>query len=232
MQRNKKPQKFVGKGLLNKAINALPFELHFPGYQFCGPGTHLQERLNRQDKGINPLDAACRDHDIAYSHHKEDLIERHKADAVLAKQAASRIVAKNAKLGEKAAATITWLAMKVKKKIGAGIPKGGFFGGKLKKRLRKKKKTNKKKRYIPTPNKYGGFLPLLPLLGVLGSLVGGAAGVAKAVNDSRANSKRLAEQQRHNRAMEGRGLFLNPYNAAIKRSGKGLKKRNKKKSRR
>lgn len=56
-----------GGGLLNRVINKLPFELHLPGYQFCGPGTKLQARLNRGEKGINPLDAACREHDIAYS---------------------------------------------------------------------------------------------------------------------------------------------------------------------
>ncbi|KYN09174.1 hypothetical protein ALC57_18713 [Trachymyrmex cornetzi] len=34
-----------GGSLLNRAINALPFELHIPGYQFCGPGTRLTKRL-------------------------------------------------------------------------------------------------------------------------------------------------------------------------------------------
>lgn len=30
-----------GKGLVNSIINKLPFELHLPGYQYCGPGTKL-----------------------------------------------------------------------------------------------------------------------------------------------------------------------------------------------
>jgi len=38
------------RGLLNRAINALPFELHIPGYQFCGPGKHLEKRLIRGDQ--------------------------------------------------------------------------------------------------------------------------------------------------------------------------------------
>jgi len=63
-----------GRGLLNRAINTLPFELHIPGYQFCGPGMHLEKRLARGDRGINPLDAACREHDIAYLH-SNDLAE-------------------------------------------------------------------------------------------------------------------------------------------------------------
>lgn len=27
-----------GRGLINSAINKLPFELHIPSYNFCGPG--------------------------------------------------------------------------------------------------------------------------------------------------------------------------------------------------
>jgi len=56
-----------GHGLLNRAIDALLFELHIPDYQFCGPGTHLKKRLVRGDQGT-PLDAAYREHDIAYLH--------------------------------------------------------------------------------------------------------------------------------------------------------------------
>jgi len=75
-----------GCNLLNRAVNALPFELHIPGYQFCGPGTRLAKGLARGDAGINPLDAACRDHDIAYSH-SNDLTDRHAADNILAEKA-------------------------------------------------------------------------------------------------------------------------------------------------
>jgi len=63
-----------GRDLLNRAIDALPFELHIPEYQFCGPETQLEKRLVRGDRGINLLDAACREHDIAYSH-SNDLAE-------------------------------------------------------------------------------------------------------------------------------------------------------------
>jgi len=45
-----------------------PFELHIPRYQFCGPGTRLEERLARDNWGINPLNVACHKYDIAYSH--------------------------------------------------------------------------------------------------------------------------------------------------------------------
>src|SRR5215831_16051291 len=94
--------KRTGCGLLNRAINTLPFELHIPGYQFCGPGTHLEEQLARGDRGINPLDAACREHDIAYSR-SNDLANRHVAD-----KARKRIITRDSTLGKRTAATAIW----------------------------------------------------------------------------------------------------------------------------
>ncbi|KAG5307302.1 MRP4 protein, partial [Acromyrmex insinuator] len=80
----------------------------------------------------------------------------------------------------------------------------------------RQKKT--KKRILPTA-KQSDALPFLPMLG--GSLIGGAASVAKAVNDNKATRYHLEE---HDRTMEqarglyfapnkyGRGLYLSPYN--------------------
>ena len=202
--------------LLNRAINALPIELHIPGYQYCGPGTRLRKRLERGDRGINPLDAACREHDIAYSH-SDERADRHAADSALADKARERITAKDSTLGERAAATTVWAAMKAKTKLGMGM----------------KKRKTKKKRVLPvaapTAAVRGGMLPLLPLLGVIGLLAGGAAGVAKAVNDAKAVRQQLEEIKRHNHIMEGNGLYLAPhrghglYLAPYK--GKGLKKK-------
>lgn len=56
-----------GRGLVNTLINKLPFEAHLLGYSYLGPGTKLKERLARGDRGINPLDEAAKEHDIAYS---------------------------------------------------------------------------------------------------------------------------------------------------------------------
>lgn len=79
-----------GFGLLDDFINSLITELHLPGgYQYCGPGTNLTARLQRGDPGINPLDAACKEHDIAYNEH-EDLMERNRADIILATKALNR----------------------------------------------------------------------------------------------------------------------------------------------
>ncbi len=50
-----------------KGINRSGKEVHYPGgYRFLGPGTHLKKRLARGEKGINSLDEAARQHDLAY----------------------------------------------------------------------------------------------------------------------------------------------------------------------
>ncbi|KYN28559.1 hypothetical protein ALC57_02017 [Trachymyrmex cornetzi] len=131
-----------GAGLLNKTINALPFKVHIPGYQFCGPGTGLVKRLARGDRNINRLNVACREHDIAYSQ-SNDLAGRHIADRVLVERARERITASDST------------------------------------------KRTKRKRLLPV-TKRGGILPILPMLGALGSLIGGAASVARAVSDRKA----------------------------------------------
>lgn len=92
-----------GGGLVNKLINSLPVELHLPGYQFCGPGTKLEKRIQRGDQGINPLDAACRAHDIAYSQNK-DIEQRHIADRELTERAWERVKSKHSNIGEEISA--------------------------------------------------------------------------------------------------------------------------------
>ena len=53
--------------VLDVLIDLLPFELNFPGgYESrSGTGTHLDQRLQQGDQGINPLDKACLQHDLA-----------------------------------------------------------------------------------------------------------------------------------------------------------------------
>ena len=65
--RRPKFRKQRGGFKLSSIINRLPFEMHVPGYSYCGPGTRLAMRLKRGDKGINRLDRICKAHDIAYS---------------------------------------------------------------------------------------------------------------------------------------------------------------------
>ncbi|KYQ49755.1 hypothetical protein ALC60_11157 [Trachymyrmex zeteki] len=113
--------------------------------------------------------------------------------------------------GERAAATAVWAAMKAKTKIGMGS----------------KTKKPTKKRTLPIA-KRGGIIPILPLLGVVGSLVSGAAGVAKAINDNKAAQRQLEELKRHNRIMEGHGIYLALYKHRRGVSTKKIKKNNSK----
>ena len=76
-------------------------------------------------------------------------------------------------------------------------------------------------RVIKIP-KTGGILPLIPIfaaLSALGALSGGAAGIAKPVNDARAAKQQLTESQRHHKSMEsialGKGLYLRPYKTGL-----------------
>lgn len=71
---------------------------------------------------------------------------------------------------------------------------------------------------IVSISKRGGVLPLIPIfagLSALGALSGGAAGIAKAVNDARSAKQQLDESHRHNKTMEsiamGKGMYLKPY---------------------
>lgn len=243
-----------GGAILNTLINKLPFELHVPGYNFCGPGTKLEKRLARGDKGVNLLDEACKEHDIAYSK-SNDIKGRHFADKLLDEKALARLKAKDSTFGEKTAALAISSAMKIKRKLGMGLRRRRKAAqkdrvgrgislsraiSKAKKELKGKqfqslnqsiktalntiRKSGKvlptKKRVIPIP-KTGGFLPLIPLfagLSALGALGGGAAGIAKAVNDAKAAKQKLEEAKRHNEMMEsiaigkkGSGLYLKPF---------------------
>lgn len=124
LKRTKRATKKLGTGFINKLIDKLPFELHVPGYQYCGPGTHLKKRLARGDPGKNPLDAACKQHDIAYTNTNSE--ERSIADKTLQKEAMKRVFSKDASIGERATALTVAAAMKAKRglsKVGAGLKK-------------------------------------------------------------------------------------------------------------
>lgn len=112
---------YNNKELLEKFIDHLPVELHWPGYHFLGPGTKLEERLQKGDKGINPLDEAAKQHDIAYASSK-DIRNRLRADKVLEYKAWDRVNSSDAPFfGEKVPAYVTTNMMKVKGLLGAGL---------------------------------------------------------------------------------------------------------------
>lgn len=131
----------TGDGLFNKILNSKIFpELHLPSYQYLGPFTDLKTRLKRGDPGINPLDRACKEHDIFYSTHP-DTSSRHIADKELENKAWQRVLAPDSSVSEKMAAYLTTNAMKIKRKIGMGL-----------------QKQKKKKRIISKKKKSGGTL--------------------------------------------------------------------------
>src|SRR5436190_15854963 len=109
----------IASSVVNTAIDLLPFEAHIPGYNYCGPGTRLAQRLARGDKGINPLDEACKIHDREYAKYS-DSANRTRADKRLAETAWQRLKAGDSSLGERAAALAITTAMKTKTAIGGG----------------------------------------------------------------------------------------------------------------
>lgn len=126
-------------GWLNELINNSKREWHLPGgYEYCGIGTKVEERVKRGDKGINPLDSSCKKHDLVYWKNK-DLNTRHAADKVLAEEAWKRVLSKDAGFGEKATAWAVTNAMKAKVKLGMSYKK-------KKRRTKKKKKSCKGKK--------------------------------------------------------------------------------------
>ena len=61
-------RRMVGRGFdMQKLLAKTGIEFHWPGYQYMGPGTHLEKRLKRGDPGINRLDRIAKQHDIDYS---------------------------------------------------------------------------------------------------------------------------------------------------------------------
>jgi len=126
-------RKVGGGGLLNKIIDRLPWELHLPNYQYCGPGTQLEKRLKLGQTGINKLDEACRKHDIVYSQSK-DADTRRVADQVLEEEAWTRVRANDSNWKEKIFALGVTAAMKAKRKMGAGGKTRRKGVGKRKKR--------------------------------------------------------------------------------------------------
>lgn len=141
-KRTKRAIKKRGAGLIDKVIDKLPFELHVPKYQYCGPGTHLEKRLARGDPGKNQLDMACKRHDIAYTDKNSE--NRLVADKILQKEAMKRVFSKDASLGERATALTVAAAMKAKR----GLAKFGTGLNRKKLKSKSKCKSKNKKKQI------------------------------------------------------------------------------------
>lgn len=135
---NNKNNNNKGSRSVNEWINKLPYELHIPGYKFCGPGTRLKEKLANGETGINPLDSACLEHDKAYEENPDNLHERHKADNELSEAASERVFALDAQPLERLTGYYISKIMDLKTKWGFGIFDKNF--SKKKKTILKKKK--------------------------------------------------------------------------------------------
>jgi transposase InsO family protein len=130
----------IGRGIFNVLLNKLPLpEIHLslptnipsenvPGgefnntkrYSFCGPFTKLQKRLDQGYKGVNNLDRACMQHDIAYSQNS-DTKNRNAADDVLAKVATEIATDENEPEYERKQARTVAAIMATKSRFGLGL---------------------------------------------------------------------------------------------------------------
>lgn len=86
--------------MVNIISNTLPCELHVPAYEYCNPCTKLAKRLERGHPVINPLDAACKAHDVAYSKNRKNVKVRNAAET-LADKESQRLFPKDSVLGKK-----------------------------------------------------------------------------------------------------------------------------------
>lgn len=91
--------------------------------------------MERGDVGINELDKACREHDIAYNQ-TTDRKKRNISDHILAGKAWNRFKSPDASIGERATALGVASIMKTKAKLGMGVSPS-----KRKRRVRTKKRT-------------------------------------------------------------------------------------------
>ena len=112
------------QGALSK-LPGLPWakfagEKHLPGYAYCGPGTRLDKRLDSSGRPlpglepINRVDAACLNHDKAYSR-SSDIRSRQKADVDLI-QDLNEI--RDPSIGERAGRAATKAGLKAKIAVG------------------------------------------------------------------------------------------------------------------
>lgn len=143
-------------------------------FRFCGPGTKLSKRLGQT--GVNPLDTACKYHDIAYAN-SSSLADRHVADKQLADTAWSRVKAKDSRFGERVAALAVTGIMKAKRKLGMG---------------RRRRRGSKKRKGRGAATKILSFLKILRLVRAAlkkakSKTLGGALKIAKRVVRGRKN---------------------------------------------
>lgn len=98
-KQNENKNKCQSPSLIDQFLEKLP-EIHIKGYSYCGPNTDLAKRLARGEPGVNDLDCACKEHDIAYAQSR-DREMRNNADKRLVSKAFTRVYAKDSRIGER-----------------------------------------------------------------------------------------------------------------------------------
>jgi len=110
------------KGVLSEDVPGGSFQ-DTGNYTYCGPFTKLSKRLTEGYGGVNQLDRACFDHDMAYAAHK-DTTSRNHADDVLAAAASKIALSDDAPEYEKKDARTVAATMSAKSRLGMGVGRG------------------------------------------------------------------------------------------------------------
>lgn len=206
-EKTKKKKKKKAFGLIDRVINKMP-EIHIPGYQYCGPGTKLEKRLERGDPGINKLDVACKDHDIAYAT-CEDTKSRRKADKALIARAFKRVFSGDAKLDERTAALLVSGLMSAK----MGLTKIGLGLGARKKKRTKRRKKRRKRGGVTKKGKY-----TTPFRKIVSSA---KESIKKSKSDSLPLNKTIMAAIRSAKSVKGRKKVVMPRVLKLPKFGGG-----------
>lgn len=110
--KKQKKRKCQSSSFIDRFVELLP-EIHIKGYSYCGPNTDLEIRLARGEPGVNDLDCACKEHDIAYAESRA-LKMRYNADKILILKAIGRVIAKDSRAGERFSALIVSVLIAIK----------------------------------------------------------------------------------------------------------------------
>ena len=116
----------VGKGVVNKLINNLPFEAHLPGHNFTGPGTKLNRRLkeDRTPKSwsipINKVDKSAYKHDLCYADNRDTATRNSLCDANMLRELGAITNPTARELVDK---SIVYPIIGTKKRFGWGLKK-------------------------------------------------------------------------------------------------------------
>lgn len=94
--------------------DGFPFEMHLPGYRFCGPGTQYLKHVEHRIGPKNALDAACMKHDAVYTYECKDSGALLNADKRLLRAASKRIISADATFEERASAAFITKMLSIK----------------------------------------------------------------------------------------------------------------------